>query len=256
MSLERHFFEKRLQENHRLKESEKLHQTLLNSISHEMRTPLTTILGWASSLEDEATIKDPQFVRSVATHLIDAGDRLNRVIENLLDMSRLNSGVLELKLEWHDVHDLIGVTLKKLGKNLANHSIRTLLPDYLLVVKMDFRFMEHAISNLILNAAIYSPCNTEILVSADFIDRKLNIIIDDRGPGIPEESRDRVFEKFYRVPGTPTGGTGLGLSIVKSIVEAHKGNISVGSNPDGGARFTIMLPAVEEIPAVPEGGRT
>lgn len=255
ISVERHFFEKRLQEARRLQESEKLHQTLLNSISHEMRTPLTTILGSASALEDGSAAKDPRFIQTVASHLIDAGDRLNRVIENLLDMSRLNSGVLELKLEWHDVHDLIGVTLKKLTKNVANHSIKTKLPDHLPVIKMDFRFMEHAISNLILNAAIYTPLGTTIAISAEYTDGVLRIFVDDEGKGIPEESRGHIFDKFYRVPGTPTGGTGLGLSIVKSIIEAHKGDIAVDSNAAGGARFIITLPVSEEAPPVPEGMR-
>lgn len=252
ISLERYFFERRLEESRLLKESEELHQTLLNSISHEMRTPLTAILGSASALEDETAAKNPQFVQTVAKQLIDAGDRLNRVIENLLDMSRLNSGVLALNLEWHDVHDLIGVTLKKLAKHLVSHNITTNLPDYLPVIKIDFRFMEHAISNLILNAAIYSPPKTEIAIHAQYVDKTLNIYVDDEGPGIPEEARTRIFEKFYRVPGTPTGGTGLGLSIVKSIVEAHKGHIHVETSPIGGTRFTVSLPISEEAPSVPK----
>lgn len=252
ISLERHFFESRLDESRRLKESEKLHQILLNSISHEMRTPLTAILGSASALEDETAARDPQFVRTVAAHLIDAGDRLNRVIENLLDMSRLNSGVLELKLEWHDVHDLVGVLMKKLGKNLGHHAVRTNMPDDLPVIKMDFRLMEHAVSNLALNAALYSPPGTEIVISAERRDQVLYLYVDDQGPGVPEEARGKIFEKFYRVPGTPTGGMGLGLSIVKSIVEAHKGHVRVETSPGGGARFAIVLPIEEEAPAVPK----
>jgi two-component system, OmpR family, sensor histidine kinase KdpD len=253
ISLERHSFEKRLQESKRLEESEKLHQTLLNSISHEMRTPLTAILGSASALEDDAIAKNPAYVKEVASHLAEAGDRLNRVIENLLDMSRLNSGVLALKLDWHDVHDLIGVTLKKIGKNISSHTIRTVFPEALPFIKIDFRLMEHAISNLILNAASYSPAKTTITISVGFLpkDKMLKIIIDDQGPGIPEEASAKIFEKFYRVPGTPTGGTGLGLSIVKSIVEAHGGTVTVGSNPDNGARFTVSLPAKEEAPVPP-----
>lgn len=252
ISLERHFFEKRLQESRRLEESERLHQTLLNSISHEMRTPLTAILGSASALEDENAARDPRFVKSVAGHLVEAGDRLNRVIENLLDMSRLNSGMLELKLEWHDVHDLVGVTLKKLEKMLGNHSVQINLSGHLPVLKMDFRLMEHAIANLILNAALYSPPNTRILISGEFTGHNLKIIFDDQGPGIPDDARERIFDKFYRVPGTPTGGTGLGLSIVKSIVEAHKGTVSFAPSPLGGARFTITLPVEGDSPSLPE----
>lgn len=253
ISLERHFFEKRLQEAKHLQESEKLHQTLLNSISHEMRTPLTAILGSAAALEDEERIKDPQYVRSLASHLIDAGDRLNRVIENLLDMSRLNSGVLALTLEWHDVLDLIGVTLKKLSKNLSQHTVQAQLPQDLPMIQMDFGLMEHAIANLILNAALYSPAHTSITISAAYANRELKLIIDDQGPGIPFESRGKIFDKFYRIPGTPTGGTGLGLSIVKSIVEAHGGSLSVDSAPSGGARFNVILPLRGDAPDVPVG---
>ena len=250
-SLERHFFEKRLVESHRLEESEKLHQTLLNSISHELRTPLTTIVAWASSLEHLENASKPDYVLTVASELVEAGDRLNRVIENLLDMTRLNSGILELKLEWHDVHDLIGVTLKKLGKNVGNHLIRTQLPDILPVVKIDFRMMEHALSNIVMNAVSYTPAHSTITISAAFENEALQLFFDDEGAGIPEDKREQIFEKFYRLPGTPTGGTGLGLSIVKSIVEAHKGSITVEQNAAGGARFIITLPALEKAPELP-----
>jgi two-component system sensor histidine kinase KdpD len=251
ISLERHFFEKRLLEAQRLRESEKLHQTLLNSISHEMRTPLTTIIGSASALADETTSKDPVFIKKVASQLTEAGDRLNRVIENLLDMSRLNSGVLELKLDWHDVHDLVGVNISKLTHNIGQHKVRTEIPDDLPVIKMDFRLMEHAIANLILNAALYSPQGSEIKLTASYRNKMMEIKVDDQGPGIPLEARARIFDKFYRIPGTPTGGTGLGLSIVKSIVEAHRGYVDVDASPLGGASFTVHLPVEEEAPGLP-----
>jgi two-component system sensor histidine kinase KdpD len=252
LALERHFLEKRLLQSQRLQASEELHQTLLNSISHEMRTPLTTIVASASAL-NEVNSHDPKYVLEVAKQLVVAGDRLNRVIENLLDMSRLNSGVLELKLEWQDIHDLIGVTLSKLGLNLQAHQVKVNLPERIPLVKMDFRFMEHAISNLLLNAAAYSPADTEIIVSAEFADQTLKIHVDDHGSGIPKEDQTRIWEKFYRLPGTPAGGTGLGLSIVKSIVEAHRGHVLVGTNQWGGARFSILLSVEEESPPVPQG---
>lgn len=250
VSLERDLFERRLQESRRFEESEKLHQTLLNSISHEMRTPLTAILGWASSLDDVS--RDPAKVRAIGAHLMESGERLNRVIENLLDMSRLSSGVLALKKEWYDIEDLIGVTLKKLGRSITQHPVRTRIAPDLPMVKIDFRFMEHAISNLVVNAASYAPQKTEITIWASSDDGVLKIGVDDLGPGVPVESASRIFEKFYRVPGTPAGGTGLGLSIVRSIVEAHGGRVDVGRNPEGGARFTIELPAVEQPPSAPE----
>jgi two-component system sensor histidine kinase KdpD len=252
LALERHFAEKRLQEAHRLEESEKLHQALLSSISHEMRTPLTSLMGAASALADEASTGDPQFVRKIAGQLLDAGDRLNRVIENLLDMTRLNSGALELKSEWHDVRDLVGVVLKKLEKNLVGRPVRALIPDGMPMVKMDFRLMEHALSNLVLNAAMYSPAGAEIRIIAETSAANAKISVEDDGDGIPPLARAQIFEKFYRLPGTPSGGLGLGLSIAKSIVEAHGGQISVDSSASGGACFAITMPTSERPPSVPE----
>lgn len=252
VSIERHFLTKRLAENQRLKDSEELHQTLLNSVSHEMRTPLTAILGAASALENETLAANPKYVQEVASGLHEAGDRLNRVIENLLDMSRLNSGVLSLKLEWHDFNDLLGVVVKKLEKPLVNHKIKINFLDDVVLLKIDYRLMEHAISNIILNAAMYTPGGTEIKITQRKQDTNFVIEIADTGPGIPEDSLNKIFDKFYRVPGSPTGGTGLGLSIVKSIVELHKGSISVHNNRPHGACFTIELP-LEAQPEVPEG---
>lgn len=253
ISLERHFIQKRLGESKRLEDSEILHQTLLNSISHEMRTPLTAILGSAAALENEESAGDPKFVKMAAAQLVDAGERLNRVIENLLDMSRLNSGVLAIKQEWHDVNDLIRLVVSKSEKILSQHRVEVGLGKDLPLVKMDFRFMEHALANLLTNAAAYSPIGTKISISAVIENKILKICIEDEGPGIPAEAREKVFEKFYRLPGTPTGGTGLGLSIVKSIVEAHQGLLSVSAaSPSGGARFTVELPIIEDVPDVPE----
>ena len=250
-SLERHFFEKRVVESRRLEESEKLHQTLLNSISHEMRTPLTSIIASASSLENPDNARNFDFVTKAASHLVEAGDRLNRVIENLLDMTRLNSGMLELKLEWQDVHDLVGVTLSKLAKNLAGHEVTTSLPSQLPLVKIDFRLMEHALANLVMNAVSYTPKGSSIKISAEIDGHCLKLYFDDAGPGIPEAVREKIFEKFYRVSGTPAGGTGLGLSIVKSIVEAHRGAVSIETSPMAGARFIVSLPAKEAAPSAP-----
>lgn len=251
VSIERHFLTKRLAEAQRLKDSEELHQTLLNSVSHEMRTPLTAILGAASALENEKLIQNPKYVKDVAMGLHEASDRLNRVIENLLDMSRLNSGVLSLKLEWHDLNDLLSVASKKLERPLSKHRLKIDFLDKVHFVKIDYRLMEHALSNLILNAAMYTPQGSEIHIKQRKTDAGFIIEIEDSGPGIPEASIERIFDKFYRVPGSPTGGTGLGLSIVKSIVELHKGRVSVHNVQPQGSCFVIELP-FETQPQIPE----
>lgn len=250
VSIEKHFLAKRIASTQRLRDSEELHQTLLNSISHEMRTPLTAILGAASALENDELTGGNPYVKEVAYGLHDAGDRLNRVIENLLDMSRLNSGVLSLKLEWHDFNDLLSVVVKKLEKPLAQHKIQINFLENIHFVKMDYRLMEHALSNLILNAAMYSPPGTVIRITQKRDDSHFFVEVEDQGPGIPEESINKVFDRFYRIPGSPTGGTGLGLSIVKSIVELHKGSVKIHNIQPHGARFVIELP-IEEQPKSP-----
>lgn len=240
ISIERHFLSRRLQEAQRLKDSEVLHQTLLNSISHEMRTPLTAIMGATSSIEQKSA-KDSE-LKMISENLSEASDRLNRVIENLLDMSRLNSGVLGLKLEWHDLSDLVGVVLKKLEKNLKNHKVTIDIDDDLELIEMDFRLFEHALSNLILNSTQYAGDHCEIGIYASQKNKAIELTIEDNGKGISDEHSANLFEKFYRVPGTPAGGTGLGLSIVKGIVELHKGSIRYESNTHKGSRFVIELP--------------
>jgi two-component system sensor histidine kinase KdpD len=251
ISIEKHFLTKRLAEAQRLKDSEELHQTLLSSISHEIRTPLTAIMGIASALEDESMARDVHYVLNAATQLHEAGDRLNRVIENLLDMSRLNSGVLSLKKEWHDFNDLLSVVLNKIAKPLAQHKVTVQFLNELVLVKLDYRLMEHALSNIFLNSAMYTPAGTDIKVLLKKKDSLFIIEIEDNGPGIPEEVLGKIFDKFYRVPGSPTGGTGLGLSIVKSIVELHKGSVKVENKSPHGVRFTIELP-LENQPRLPE----
>jgi two-component system sensor histidine kinase KdpD len=216
-----------------------------------MRTPLTAILGASFALENDQLTGGSQYVKDIASELHDAADRLNRVIENLLDMSRLNSGVLSLKLEWHDFNDLLSVVVKKLEKPLSAHKLKIDFIDKVVLVKIDYRLMEHAVSNILLNAAMYTPIGTEIKISLKRDETHFVVEIEDKGPGIPADSIPKIFDKFYRVPGSPTGGTGLGLSIVKSIVELHKGKVSVHNVEPHGCCFTIELP-LEAQPYVPE----
>lgn len=238
--IERHFLSQRLQDTQRIKDSELLHQTLLNSISHEMRTPLTTIIGISSALEKN--LQGNKDTSELVSHLSIASDRLNRVIENLLDMSRINSGVLGLKLEWHDPSDLIGVALKKMERNLKGHEINVFISESLKLIEVDFRLMEHALSNLILNATQYAGVDCRIDIKMECKNQTLLISIADNGIGISPENRKNLFEKFYRVPGTPAGGTGLGLSIVKGVIELHKGTIQYNDNKPHGSIFAIEIP--------------
>lgn len=251
LSLERHFLSRRVAEAQRLEDSEKLQQTILASISHELRTPLTAILGSAAALDDGNTVTDPT-AKKIVKDIEANGDRLNRVIENLLDMSRLSSGSLALSLDWQDITDLIGVVLKKLSKALASHPVRVESQPELPLVKIDFRLFEHALSNLILNAAQYSEHGTEIVIQARAEKDHLVLVVADQGNGIPEEAIPHIFEKFYRVPGSLPGGTGLGLSIVRNIVELHRGTVHYEKNDPHGSRFLMDLPLLEPQPNPPQ----
>ncbi len=252
VALERFRFSKTAEATKLYQASEKLHQTLLSSISHEMRTPLTVIMGSATALNDRTLHKSPESTRILADELIQASERLNRVVENLLDMNRLSSGVLALNLDWHDMQDVLSTTVAKLGRSLANHPVKADFPA-LPMVSLDFRLFEHALSNLILNAAHYSPPGAPISVTAQTCDdgSMLELAVIDRGPGIPESAREKIFEKFYRIPGNGAGGVGLGLSIAKSIVEAHHGRIQVRASSEGGSVFAIFIP-IAPAPDMPK----
>ena len=249
IAIERNLLSLRISEAQRLEDSEKLHQTILNSISHELRTPLTVILGASASLNSEL-FTDPN-IKNLAESIAINGERLNRVIENLLDMSRLSSGSLAIKLEWHDLSDLIGVVRRKLIKPLSNFKIVVRIPSDFQLIKMDFRLFEHALSNLLINSTQYCEAGTSIYIEASLQNNRVIIEVKDEGHGVPKDSQAHLFDKFYRVPGSPPGGTGLGLSIVQNIVELHKGSIRYKNNVPIGSRFIIDLP-FEKQPDMPK----
>lgn len=242
LSLDKEILEEKSKAADRLQDSERLHQALLNSVSHELRTPLTTIIGSASALSDPQILGQENVRRELSEELVSASHRLNRVIENLLDMTRLNSGVLSLKKDWYDLRELLSLTIKRLEKELNGHPVQISIQNEIPLVNVDYRLLEQVFSNLILNAVAYTPEKSPIHISFAVQSPWVLVKIRDEGSGIPEESLARVFEKFYRVPGTKTGGTGLGLFIAKSLVEAHGGRIEVHNAVSGGAEFTIYLP--------------
>jgi two-component system sensor histidine kinase KdpD len=225
-----------------LAESEKLSKALLNSISHELRTPISAITTAASALV-ESKMSAP--LRDTLVHEIqESASRLNRLVSNLLDMTRLESGNVKPRLDWCDAADLINVSLRQNERELSHHHIELSLQQPLPLVKMDFVLIEQALNNLLLNAAHYTPPGTTVEVKASAAPEELTISVADHGPGLPPESLPHVFDKFYRVPGAPAGGTGLGLSIVKGLVEAHGGRVEARNRPGGGAEFSIHLPMV------------
>ena len=226
-------------------ESERLSRTLLDSISHEMRTPIAAIASAASGLSDAGVSAKPQVTQALLGEIKEAGARLNRLVGNLLDIARVESGHVKPNLDWCDVGDLINVTVKGIARELARHKLEVVISPELPLVRMDFVLMEQALTNLLLNAAFHTPPGTLIQVSANPGDGEFALTVADKGPGIPPESLPKIFEKFYRAPGAKTGGTGLGLSIVKGFVEAQNGRVEAANRPGGGAAFTIILPLAE-----------
>jgi len=230
-----------------LAESEKLHRALLNSISHDLRTPLASIIGAATSLIADKNVYSLE-AREVFLHTIkEEALRMNRYVANLLDMVRLESGILKPKTEWCDIQDIIGVVLRETKDILQGHSLRVDMPPDLPLVRADFILIEQVMINLLENGVKYSLPDSEIAISARYHDNMLLIVAADSGPAIPKIEQNRVFDKFYRLYSTKNiSGTGLGLSICKGIVEAHGGSIWLDSSPEYGNKFTFSLPVSEQ----------
>lgn len=240
-SMERELLDEKAKEAMLVQESEKLQSTLLNSISHELRTPLVTIMGAASSLFDRNNSNNPEIREELNSEIYLASERLNRLVANLLDMSRLESGNIKLSLKLHDINDLIKSVIDDLKTELSEHIVKYEIAQDLPLIKIDFGLMEQALGNIIINSAIYTPSGSVIEIRAYKEEDELIIQIFDNGPGLAKEHIDRIFDKFYRVPGTKTGGTGIGLSIVKGFIEAHGGKLTVNNIEGGGLKFDIKL---------------
>ncbi len=246
VAIERARLDEQARQAELLQITEKLQSALLNSISHDLRTPLASITGALSSLREDEVTLDEAARRSLIETASEEADRLNRLVGNLLDMTRLESGVMHIKREDCDTQDVIGVTLEGLGLRLAGRVINLDIPSDLPLVPMDFVLIERVLSNVIDNAIKYSPPEKPITITAHIVEGFLYLKVIDQGIGIPVADLERVFDKFYRVqrPGG-VNGTGLGLAISKGIVEAHGGVISAEINPGGGTVITIALPQEE-----------
>lgn len=221
----------------------KFYNTLLNSLSHELRTPITTIVGATDNLQSNSANLSDDNKRTLINEIAIAGMRLNQQVENLLNMSRIEAGFIQPKFDWCDVSELIYAAIHRAEKNLKNHTVNVYVQDGLPLFELDFVWMEQVLFNLINNAAIYTPEKTVISIKAECINEKLLLTVTDNGKGFPEDEIGKVFDKFYRLQNSKAGGTGLGLSIVKGFVEAHHGTVRLDNAQLGGARFVIEVPA-------------
>lgn len=224
-------------------ESERLRKTLLDCVSHELKTPISAITAAGQELLRLLPDADQRAVlEQLATEICHGSQRLNRVVNNLLDMNRLESGVIQPKREWCDVRELLQSAVEIERDSIEGREVRLAVPNDLPLVLVDHALIEQAVAKLLANAGAHTPLRLPIELDAAYRNGELQLSVSDRGPGIPVGSNDRIFEKFYRGDDRKTGGLGLGLSIARGFVEAHGGHLTVEKRDGGGARFTIWLP--------------
>ena len=228
-----------------LDETEKLQSVLLSSISHDLRTPLATISGTLSSLlEDSALLSDTARDELVSTAWEEA-IRLNRLVGNLLSMTRLESGAMKVVFQLNDAEELVGAALAQMPRRLQNRQVRGTVPRDIPPVFIDLALMVQALVNLVDNALKYSPLHEPVDISVTLQNDYVIIAVKDRGIGLVEEDIEHIFDKFYRSGMGSAGGIGLGLSIAKGIVEANHGRIWAENRPGGGAILSMALPSYD-----------
>lgn len=239
-TLEHHNLAQQAKNANLLDESDKLYKALFNSISHELRIPIATIMGASDTLLAETY---PEKVRNeLYPEILIASGRLNRLVENLLNISRLESGKIAPHIDWCDINDLFNKIANNLLDELKLYHFEIIVPSSMPLVKLDFGLLEQALYNLVYNSCKYSEPGTTIRLKSFYDDGYLIIQEMDRGQGFPTDTLPFVFNKFYRAGNQNSGGLGLGLSITKGFIEAHKGTINVENRQNGGVRFTIKIP--------------
>lgn len=234
-------------------EAERLHKALLHSISHELRTPITAIAGASSGLWNKKIALDDKSRENLLKEIDTANDRMNRLVANLLDMSRLESGHLRPKLEWCEPNDIVAAVIDEIRDPKEKSRIEIQGLSDLPMIYCDFVLTEQALLNVVHNAIFHTPAGSRITIVGTQTEEFINIKVEDEGAGFNEEDIVRVYEKFFRVNPSSTGGLGLGLSIVKGFMEAQGGAVHVENRREGGARVTLQFPH-KPIPEMPREG--
>ena len=221
-------------------ETEQMRSSLLSSVSHDLRTPLAVMTGAASTLLEDAI--DANTRRELTESILLEAQRLNRLVRNLLDMTRLEGGALRVQKEWQPIEEVVGAALNRLEEALSGRAVVIDLPGDLPQVPLDAVLIEQVLVNLLENAIKYTPAGSPLEVRARTVPGAVQLCVADRGPGIPALDQPRIFDKFYRVGGAPVGGAGLGLAICRGIIMAHGGRLFVENRVGGGAEFKLQLP--------------
>jgi two-component system sensor histidine kinase KdpD len=232
--------------------SEQMRSSLLSAVSHDLRTPLATITGAATALRDEPGRLGPGQGAELVDPICTEAERMERLVGNILDMVRIESGGMALRRDWVPLEEVLGSALVRLEARLQGRLVRTELPENLPLLPVDPVLFEQVFVNLFDNVVKYTPAGTPLAVVARVAGGVLEIEVVDRGPGIPPGEEERIFEKFQRGTQTGSGGVGLGLPICRGIVEAHGGTIAATNRQDGGAVFRILLPLGECPPPAAE----
>jgi two-component system sensor histidine kinase KdpD len=242
LAIERARLAEEAQRAHVQAETERMRSAILSSVSHDLRTPLAAITGSASSLLESGEHLDAPSRRELAHAIYEEAYRLDRLLKNLLDITRLEAGAMQLQKEWHPLEEIVGSALTRLEQRLGDRQIRTDFPPDLPLLQLDGVLVEQVIINLMENALKYAPPKSEIELSARKTDGAVLFEIADRGPGLSPGDEQRIFEKFYRADPAREGGVGLGLTICRGIIDAHGGRIWGESRPGEGAVFRFTLP--------------
>jgi K+-sensing histidine kinase KdpD len=229
-----------IREHEKLSAESDLQRTLLDSVSHELKTPLSVL----RSAAEQVDTADPRKRAELAAEITQATNRLEHLVANLLNQTRLESGSLRPQLDWCDARDVINAARRAVGDTLGRRVLKAEIPAKMPLFMADLTLMEQAVANLLLNAAVHTPEGTPIVVSTgvDEAGSRVFIAVTDQGPGLSPELRDNPFQKFRRGKRAPAGGLGLGLSIVRGFVVAQGGTVVASVRPGGGACFTIYLP--------------
>ncbi len=252
LALERSELSQQAEQRRMLIETERLRNSLLSAVSHDLRTPLAAIAGASSTLLDADQSLSADIRRELTTSIYEETHRLSRLVANLLDMTRLEGGGMVANKEWQPVEEIVGVVIRRFAAYAAKHPIDTQLAAELPLVPFDDVLMQQVLINLVENAMKFSPPFAPVTISAAASKTDITVSVSDRGPGVTPGEETRLFEKFYRSQGAPgRSGVGLGLAICRGIVQLHGGRIWVENQPAGGAKFSFTLPIVGRPPAVP-----
>ncbi|MGH9594923.1 MAG: sensor histidine kinase, partial [Bryobacteraceae bacterium] len=247
VAIERTLSHRAADETHLRMQTEQMRSSLLSAVSHDLRTPLASITGAASTLRAQGDRLPPEARQELLESISEEADRLSRLVGNLLDMTRFESGGVDLRRDLYPLEEIVGSALQRMEKQMEGRAVTTQLPDQLPMVFVDDVLLGQVLWNLLENAVKYTPAGTPVEIAAfeqATSDRERSVVLEvrDRGPGVPAGEEERIFEKFYRATSKGVRGAGLGLPICRAVVEAHQGTIRALPRPGGGAVFQVCLP--------------